>query len=139
MCDEGTDQCVPQPVADGTGCDDGLYCTMTDECQGGLGVGSGETCPDDGNDCTDNCDEATDTCYLCNATGTSDPCCEDPICSSEEVCLVAINEFYVDGTNGDNLAGDELYSQAPEYRPKTKFEKRGERLGHGVWDLLYKK
>jgi tRNA (guanine-N7-)-methyltransferase len=21
----------------------------------------------------------------------------------------------------------------------TKFEKRGERLGHGVWDLIYKK
>lgn len=24
-------------------------------------------------------------------------------------------------------------------RPETKFERRGERLGHGVWDLLYRK
>lgn len=24
-------------------------------------------------------------------------------------------------------------------RPKTKFERRGERLGHGVWDLIFKK
>ncbi len=108
VCDEGADQCVPQPIVDGTGCDDGLYCTLTDECQGGLCVGSGETCPDDANDCTDDCDEATDTCYLCNATGTSDLCCEDPVCASEEVCLVSIDEFYVDGTNGDNLSGDGL-------------------------------
>jgi len=27
----------------------------------------------------------------------------------------------------------------PNYRPITKFENRGMKLGHGVWDLLYKK
>jgi len=37
-----------------------------------------------------------------------------------------------------NLAG-EGYSPRPEHRPKTKFEMRGERLGHGVWDLLFEK
>lgn len=31
------------------------------------------------------------------------------------------------------------YAPRPDYRPITKFEKRGERLGHGVWDLLFKK
>jgi len=31
------------------------------------------------------------------------------------------------------------YAPRPHYRPITKFEKRGERLGHGVWDLLFKK
>lgn len=25
----------------------------------------------------------------------------------------------------------------PEFRPPTRFERRGERLGHGVWDLSY--
>ena len=25
----------------------------------------------------------------------------------------------------------------PDSRPLTKFEQRGQRLGHGVWDLLY--
>lgn len=39
----------------------------------------------------------------------------------------------------DNQASNGNYSIAPDYRPKTKFEKRGELLGHGVWDLLYKK
>lgn len=27
----------------------------------------------------------------------------------------------------------------PEHRPVTKFEKRGQKLGHGVWDLIYQK
>lgn len=29
------------------------------------------------------------------------------------------------------------YAARPDHRPITKFEKRGERLGHGVWDLLF--
>ena len=29
------------------------------------------------------------------------------------------------------------YSLRPEHRPITKFERRGERLGHGVWDLIF--
>jgi tRNA (guanine-N7-)-methyltransferase len=31
------------------------------------------------------------------------------------------------------------YASRPEYRPVTKFENRGVKLGHGVWDLVYKK
>lgn len=31
------------------------------------------------------------------------------------------------------------YSEKPDYRPLTKFELRGKKLGHGVWDLLFKK
>ena len=38
-----------------------------------------------------------------------------------------------------NVAGDSEYSARPDYRPITKFEKRGQRLGHGVWDLLYRR
>ncbi len=29
------------------------------------------------------------------------------------------------------------YAPRPATRPQTKFERRGERLGHGVWDLLF--
>ncbi|MEH6466601.1 MAG: tRNA (guanosine(46)-N7)-methyltransferase TrmB [Porticoccus sp.] len=39
----------------------------------------------------------------------------------------------------ENLAGAGQYSPRPDYRPVTKFEQRGERLGHGVWDLRYKR
>ncbi|KVE35274.1 tRNA (guanosine(46)-N7)-methyltransferase TrmB [Burkholderia sp. TSV86] len=31
------------------------------------------------------------------------------------------------------------YAPRPDYRPVTKFERRGLRLGHGVWDLVFKK
>ena len=39
----------------------------------------------------------------------------------------------------ENRAGAGNYSPRPDYRPLTKFELRGERLGHGVWDLIYEK
>lgn len=34
-----------------------------------------------------------------------------------------------------NTAND--YAEKPSYRPLTKFENRGIKLGHGVWDLLF--
>ncbi len=38
-----------------------------------------------------------------------------------------------------NCAGPGHYSPKPEERPTTKFERRGQRLGHGVWDLLFER
>jgi tRNA (guanine-N7-)-methyltransferase len=35
------------------------------------------------------------------------------------------------------LSPDMTYVARPEFRPPTRFERRGERLGHGVWDLSY--
>ncbi|MBI2286640.1 MAG: tRNA (guanosine(46)-N7)-methyltransferase TrmB [Nitrosomonadales bacterium] len=37
----------------------------------------------------------------------------------------------------ENTAAD--YAPRPAYRPLTKFEKRGINLGHGVWDLVFKR
>jgi tRNA (guanine-N7-)-methyltransferase len=37
----------------------------------------------------------------------------------------------------ESLSGDGSYVPRPEFRPPTRFERRGERLGHGVWDLAY--
>lgn len=31
------------------------------------------------------------------------------------------------------------YAPRPDYRPLTKFEQRGIRLGHGVWDLVFRR
>ena len=39
----------------------------------------------------------------------------------------------------ENSAGVGNYSPRPDYRPITKFEKRAERLGHGVWDLIFRR
>ncbi len=38
-----------------------------------------------------------------------------------------------------NLAQDGRFVPRPDDRPMTKFERRGERLGHGVWDLLFQR
>jgi tRNA (guanine-N7-)-methyltransferase len=38
-----------------------------------------------------------------------------------------------------NLAASGDYSLRPQSRPLTHFEQRGQRLGHGVWDLLYRR
>jgi len=38
-----------------------------------------------------------------------------------------------------NQAGAQQYSQQPDFRPSTKFQRRGEGKGHGVWDLMYRK
>jgi len=49
----------------------------------------------------------------------------------------AKNEFM---PTADDLTGDHPgYAERPAYRPITKFENRGIRLGHGVWDLVYRK
>ncbi len=37
----------------------------------------------------------------------------------------------------DNSQGG--YAVKPDYRPLTKFENRGLKLGHGVWDLVFKR
>jgi tRNA (guanine-N7-)-methyltransferase len=36
-----------------------------------------------------------------------------------------------------NTAAD--YAPRPGYRPQTKFETRGLKLGHGVWDIVFKR
>jgi tRNA (guanine-N7-)-methyltransferase len=38
-----------------------------------------------------------------------------------------------------NTQADMGFSPRPDFRPKTKFEARGESLGHGVWDLIFEK
>ena len=44
-----------------------------------------------------------------------------------------------DAEGFENTAGQDQYLPRPDYRPLTKFEQRGQRLGHGVWDLIFKK
>lgn len=39
----------------------------------------------------------------------------------------------------ENTAGKNRFVPRPDYRPLTKFEQRGQRLGHDVWDLIFEK
>jgi tRNA (guanine-N7-)-methyltransferase len=38
-----------------------------------------------------------------------------------------------------NCSGDDTFVARPDSRPPTRFEKRGQRLGHGVWDLEFRR
>jgi len=40
----------------------------------------------------------------------------------------------LEADRAEGLAG---FAPRPDYRPLTKFENRGLRLGHGVWDLVF--
>jgi tRNA (guanine-N7-)-methyltransferase len=42
-----------------------------------------------------------------------------------------------EGFNNTSTTND--YVPKPDYRPETKFERRGLRLGHGGWDLVFEK
>lgn len=39
----------------------------------------------------------------------------------------------------ENCSSTDGYIPKPDDRPVTKFQKRGEGLGHGVWDLMFQK
>src|SRR5438270_372907 len=39
--------------------------------------------------------------------------------------------------NGANVAADGAFVPRPPERAPTRFERRGERLGHEVWDLAF--
>ncbi|MGP5513889.1 tRNA (guanosine(46)-N7)-methyltransferase TrmB [Psychrobacter alimentarius] len=44
----------------------------------------------------------------------------------------------LDGFEGlTNQAGTGNFTERPDFRPMTKFERRGLDRGHGVWDLIY--
>jgi len=46
----------------------------------------------------------------------------------------------LDASDGfDSLAGESGFVTRPDVRPLTRFELRGQRLGHEVWDLAYRK
>lgn len=53
----------------------------------------------------------------------------------------AIKMLEVVGTNPQcvNLAGPGGFMPRPEWRALTHFERRGQRLGHGVWDLTFER
>ena len=47
-------------------------------------------------------------------------------------------ELLNDSAQWQNCCDHQQYYQNTGRRPETKFERRGKRLGHGVWDLLFK-
>ncbi len=51
--------------------------------------------------------------------------------AEQMMTVISANEHFA------NNCGDGCYAPRPESRPQTRFERRGQRLGHGVWDLIF--
>lgn len=56
---------------------------------------------------------------------------------AEQMLQVLSAEPLLVNTSADPALGG--YVPRPAYRPPTKFEQRGLRLGHGVWDLIFRR
>jgi cysteine-rich repeat protein len=82
-CDEGGAQCVNDPAPlEGASCNDGLFCTDPDTCQGGLCTGPARDCSD-GLLCTlDACDENADECTHV----LQGDCCGNGVVEGDEKC-----------------------------------------------------
>jgi tRNA (guanine-N7-)-methyltransferase len=57
----------------------------------------------------------------------------------EEYALQMLEVLSADGTLFANLSPSGDWMPRPEERAPTRFEKRGARLGHGVWDLAFRR
>ncbi len=64
VCNAATAKCERQPKAGNPGCEDGLFCTTGDTCQGGVCQGGSlYDCTSAGDQCNDGvCDETSDSC-----------------------------------------------------------------------------
>jgi len=55
---------------------------------------------------------------------------------AEQILAVLSAEPLLKNTASSEQGG---YASKPDYRPLTKFENRGLKLGHGVWDLVFRR
>jgi len=85
LCQAGV--CTVIPVADGSKCDDGMYCTATDFCKGGQCTGTPRLCVSSIKDTLckwSACNEAQQSCTMIAADGTA--CDDGSWCNGDEVC-----------------------------------------------------
>ncbi|HYC53676.1 MAG TPA: hypothetical protein VEL28_01885 [Candidatus Binatia bacterium] len=88
VCDPDSGLCEASPVADPTGCNDGLACTENDVCTGGVCAGTPTDCSGLTNQCsTGVCNVISGLCQAVpvgNGTGCNDgsPCTTDDVCSA---------------------------------------------------------
>jgi len=55
---------------------------------------------------------------------------------AEQMVEVLAGEPLLANTAAPDAGG---FAPKPDYRPLTKFENRGIKLGHGVWDVVFKR
>jgi hypothetical protein len=86
VCDPATGNCLSPPGPDGFGCEDFDGCTQTDQCLGGVCVGSDPVVCDDADPCTaDTCDSGTGFCLTPPAPNGT-PCTDGDACTQHDQC-----------------------------------------------------
>jgi uncharacterized repeat protein (TIGR01451 family) len=106
-CNPLTGGCAANaPKFDGTGCDDGDWCTVDDTCQSGACTGSTRNCDDDDACTEDHCDPAGDCVHveLCDA-GAGDAAVTPPD-ASEPLAGSNARDDAGAGTGGTGGRGD---------------------------------
>lgn len=84
-CNENLGACNASD-ANGSFCDDGLFCNGQDSCQRGICTPSGDPCvgADGDGDCSESCDEKRDSC---TANDPDDSICNDGLfCTASDTC-----------------------------------------------------
>ena len=66
----------------------------------------------------------------------AEPLLENTVLTHAEAISAGATPAQVAGDAPNVTAG---YAPKPHYRPLTKFENRGLKLGHGVWDIVFKR
>ncbi|MCC7536112.1 MAG: hypothetical protein IT379_07860 [Deltaproteobacteria bacterium] len=83
VCDPDSNRTGWTALADGHGCDDGLFCTLNDECMAGECTGSGSPCgTNESYRCVPVCRESSDSCTA-NFGGAATWCYIDNRCIHE--------------------------------------------------------
>ena len=84
VCSAGN--CTHPALTNGTACNDGAFCTVSDNCQNGTCLGGGARDCSDTNPCTiDSCDETNDQCVHAPA-GVGSSCSDGNACTVGDVC-----------------------------------------------------
>ncbi len=86
VCNEGLGQCEAAPANEGLGCDDTLFCTVSDTCLSGACVGSARDCSAFDDQCnTGVCNEGLSTCEA-QAANEGLGCDDGLFCNDGETC-----------------------------------------------------
>jgi cysteine-rich repeat protein len=90
-CDPGTGTCSDPAKADGSACDDGNGCTLTDTCTGGVCTGANPQACAAQDQCHQAgvCDPATGVCSQ-PAKADGSPCDDGNACTQSDTCLAGI-------------------------------------------------
>ncbi len=108
-CDEAQDQCVGDPLPGGTPCNDGLFCTVNDACDGlGECSGTARDCSGLDSQCAQGtCDDIADQCQP-SPINEGQPCDDGLHCNENEVCLsgACAGGNALDCSDGDACTAD---------------------------------